>query len=234
MASREEEKRRRREEREAQERAEAARAARGKRLQIALATLLGLAIVAAGVFAITQSGGGNDSNAKAPSGNDPKAKIPTGGPTDLKAAAKAAGCELKTAPSEGRGHTDKPVTYKTNPPTSGAHNPVAADDGLYDPGNEPAKEHTVHSLEHGRIEIQYRKGTAPGVVNQLETLGSEPFNGSQGYHVLVFQNQTNMPYAVAATAWTQTLGCKKMTPGFFAAERAFRKAYTDKGPEFIP
>ena len=43
-----------------------------------------------------------------------------------------------------------------------------------------------------------------------------------------------MPYAVAATAWTHLLGCKKFTNESFDAIRAFRKRYTDQAPEAVP
>jgi hypothetical protein len=66
------------------------------------------------------------------------------------------------------------------------------------------------------------------------TLFNEKVNGAEGYHTLLFENNTNMPYAVAATGWTQMLGCKTMNPKVFDAIRAFRARYTDKGPEFIP
>jgi Protein of unknown function (DUF3105) len=82
------------------------------------------------------------------------------------------------------------VTYKTNPPTSGPHNPTPALDGSYEPGDPPAVEQSVHALEHGRIEIQWKPGLAPRSIGQLQTLANE--NG--GYHVLLFENQTNMPY----------------------------------------
>ena len=52
--------------------------------------------------------------------------------------------------------------------------------------------------------------------------------------MLLFQNNTNMPFAIAATAWTHLLGCPKMNNQVFDAIRTFRAAYTDKGPEFIP
>jgi hypothetical protein len=52
--------------------------------------------------------------------------------------------------------------------------------------------------------------------------------------MLLFQNNTNMPYAVAATAWTHLLGCPAMNDKVFDAVRAFRAAYTDKAPELIP
>jgi hypothetical protein len=43
-----------------------------------------------------------------------------------------------------------------------------------------------------------------------------------------------MPYAVAATAWGQLLGCKTMTPKVYDALRTFRERYIDKGPEQVP
>ncbi len=42
-----------------------------------------------------------------------------------------------------------------------------------------------------------------------------------------------MPYAVAATAWTQMLGCRQMNDKVFDALRAFRARYVDKGPELV-
>ena len=124
------------------------------------------------------------------------------------------------------------VNYHTSPPTSGNHNPVPQADGAY--SEEPQPEHFVHSLEHGRIELQYRPGTPKHTISQLETLFSEKFNGTIGYHMLLFENTTRMPYAIAATAWTQMLGCPRMNNKVFDAVRAFRARYTDKGPEFIP
>jgi hypothetical protein len=236
MSSRQEEKERRRQERLAQEQAEAASAARMRRIQIALGSLIAVAAVVGVVIAITSSGGGGGGNDKAQSADsNPKAAVPPVRETNLAAAAKAAGCQLLNPPSEGRNHTTDPVTYKnSNPPASGPHNPVPADDGIYAPGNEPAKEHWVHSLEHGRILIQYKPGTTAHVRDQLETVGSEELRGTAGYHVLVFENNTNMPYAVAAVAWTHVLGCKRMNDRVFDAIRAFRTQYTDKGPELIP
>jgi hypothetical protein len=50
----------------------------------------------------------------------------------------------------------------------------------------------------------------------------------------MFQNNTNMPEQFAATAWTHSISCSKLTPESVKAMTAFRKAFTDKGPEFIP
>jgi len=153
---------------------------------------------------------------------------------NLEEAAKAAGCTLKTYPIEGATHVTTAVKYKTNPPTSGNHNPTPAEDGVYDPGNTPEKEHYVHSLEHGRIQFQYAKGSPQQTINTLVALYNEPINGSPGYHAMVFENNTEMPAKVAAVAWGQLLTCDQLDDAAIDAFRAFRERYTDKGPEFIP
>lgn len=234
MSSRAEEKAARRAEREAAE-AEAARAqARKGRIQLALDGLVAVGAIAIAAVVLGTSGGGNGGSSGKTT--DPaKVAIPPQKDNNLQTAAKTAGCTLKTYPSEGREHTTAKVNYKTNPPTSGNHNPVPAEDGIYDTNNAPEIGNSVHSLEHGRIEIQYKPGTPKATIDQLETLGSEKLQfGTDAYHVLVFQNQTNMPAAVAATAWTQSLTCPKMDDGVFDAIRDFRTQYTDKGPELIP
>ena len=235
MASRQEEKERRRQERIEREQAQAGKAAGRRRLQLVAGAVLAIALVGAVVAAFASSGGGGDSGPKSEGSN---AKIPARQVSDFDAAVKAAGCTFKTYPSEGREHlpSDSATNdkYKTNPPTSGTHRPTPADDGIYTPGNEPAKENYVHSLEHGRIEIQYKKGTPQSRIDQLEALFNEPLKGVAGYHQLLFQNNTDMPYDVAATAWTQLLGCKTFNDKTFDAIRAFRERFVDKGPELIP
>ena len=239
MASRQEEKEQRRQQRLAAE-AEARKGVqRARRFQLVGGVILGIAVVVVAIILIT--GGGSSDHTKASGdtkGDLAHVAIPKPGPNanaaGLSKAAKAAGCTVKTYGSEGRTHTTGKVKYLTNPPTSGNHNPVPAEDGVYDPGNTPAKENFVHTLEHGRIEIQYRPGTPKQTRDQLETLFNENFKGTSGYHQLLFQNNTNMPYAVAATAWTHLLGCPKMNDKVFDAVRAFRAAYTDKAPELIP
>lgn len=229
MASREEEKRRRREERQAAEAAERAAGARARRMQYLIGALLAIAVVVAVVVAATS---GNSSSGRTPvAGKSPGARIPAASDRDLNHAAAAAGCVLRNPPLEGAGHVTTPVTYKSNPPTSGPHNPIPAQDGIYDPGQEPTKEHFVHALEHGRIEFQYRPGTPKHVVDQLTTLVSEPLNGKAAYKILLFENPTKMPYEVAATAWGHIIGCRTVRPAMFDALRDFRVRYVDQGPE---
>jgi hypothetical protein len=161
---------------------------------------------------------------------------PAPSPAALKTKAQAAGCTVQTFKSEGRNHTTGKVVYKTNPPTSGNHFPQPASDGIYDAGGTPPVTHLVHALEHGRIQYQYKPGTSPAVVAQLQSLMKDPVNGQAGGFVqLLYQNTTGMPYQVAATAWTHLIGCPtfKGAPTLDAL-RAFRSAYLLKGPEYIP
>ena len=235
MSSRQEEKERRKAEREAAE-AEAARtAARKGRLQLALGGLVAIAAIAVAVLVLGGGGGGGgEGGASEPAKT---ASIPPQRETNLKAAASAAKCKLTTTEAEGRDHTTDPKRwiYKTNPPTSGTHHPEWAEDGLYEAGNTPEVGKLVHTLEHGRIDIQYKPGSPKAMIDKLETLGSEALQfGTEGYHVLVFENPTKMEPEVAATAWTHSLTCPTMNDGVYDAIRAFRTEYTDKGPELIP
>jgi hypothetical protein len=233
MASREEEKRLRREEREKAQAAAASSQARGKRLQFLLGALITIAVVVGVVLLVT---GGDDkageSGAKPTADSGPTEKIPPASERDLEKAAKAAGCTLANPPIEGSTHVDTPVKYKSVPPTSGNHNAVAALDGVYPTGDEPTEEHWVHALEHGRIVIQYAKGTPAKLVSQLETLANEPLNGKNTYKVLLLQNtKTIDDYQVAASAWGHSIACKKPSDAMFDALRDFRVKYVDKGPE---
>jgi hypothetical protein len=236
VSSRQEEKERRRLERQEREQAEASKAATKRRLQLVAGGVLGLAAIAAVIAAIVSSGGsGGDSKASADYAN---ASLPAKKISDFDAAVKASGCTFKTYPSEGRTHlpSDSAVNnkYKTNPPTSGAHRPTPAEDGVYAPGNSPDKENAVHALEHGRVELEYKKGASKQVQGQLNALFNEKLKGVEGYHKLMFENNTNMPFEVAAVAWTHILGCTTMNAQVPDAIRAFEDRFVDKGPELIP
>ena len=232
MSSRQEEKERRRREREEKERAEKAAVARKQRVQIVLGVVLAVLLIGGGTaFAIGALGGGDDGPTDAPEGG---ADVPAQVEGDLKKAAAAAGCKLVDAPNEGSGHEEKefaPSDYKQNPPTSGNHFPQWSQDGVYPAGSTDELGKLVHTLEHGRINIQYKPGTPAETVAQLETLYNE-MDG--GHHLLLYENQTGMSFAVAATAWDHQLGCPTMNPKVFDAIRAFRNEYIDKGPEIVP
>jgi hypothetical protein len=230
MASRQEEKEQRRLERE---QVEAACAARSARMRAVLFGLIAVLVIAAGGYGIYTALSGKDSKSagKTPTANG--VKLPEPVLTDLAGAAKAAGCTVTNPKYEGNGHITKKFAasdYKTNPPTSGAHYPEWYDDGIYAPGSTPELGKLVHTLEHGRIDVQYKKGTPAATVKQLEAFLAE----KTGYHLLLFENTTDMPYAVAATAWTHALTCETMNPKVFDALRTFYQQYVDKGPEQVP
>jgi hypothetical protein len=238
VSSRQEEKQRRREERLAREQAEKARAARRQRLQLAGGALAGVAVVAVVVLLVTGTigGGGSDASSNGRSQPEQAADItlPEQQTGDIDAAAKAAGCKLTNPPIEGRSHESKTFTaadYKTNPPTSGTHFPEWYQDGVYEPGGTPNLGMLVHTLEHGRIDVQYKPGTPTHTVAQLEALLAEQSNG---YHMLLFENGTDMDAQVAATAWGHSLTCPQFNNKVFDAIRTFRAQYIDKGPEDVP
>ena len=189
----------------------------------------GVVVLVAGVL-----GGSGSGKAGQPVAVKASAKIPAQQTANLKQAAAAAGCKLVNAPIEGNTHETKNFTekdYKTNPPTSGNHNPDWYQDGTYEPGDVPKLGMLVHTLEHGRIDVQYKPGTPKKTVQQLESLLAEQ---EDGYHMLLFQNTTNMPFQVAAAAWGHYVGCPHMNDKVFDALRTFHDQYIDKGPEIVP
>ncbi|HEY0316942.1 MAG TPA: DUF3105 domain-containing protein [Solirubrobacterales bacterium] len=143
--------------------------------------------------------------------------------TNLKEAAKKAGCVLKLKLKD-EGHEHIPAgspepNYKTNPPTSGAHvePPYQQADGAY--RETPAAIDYVHSLEHGRMEIQYSPKLPEKDQLALKGLYDTMYGAA-----LLFPND-KMPYAVAATTWTNLLGCPTYKgAATLDAIRAFGKA----------
>jgi hypothetical protein len=228
MASRKEQKEKLRQERLEREQAAAAAAGRRRRLGYIVAGALVAAVVVAVVAIAFASGGGSGkSGSSASSGSWPSGSIPSRKIADLDAAVKAAGCTLKNPKSEGAGHTTKPQTYKSQPPTSGSHNPVPAHDAAFlkSPGNE----HLVHALEHGRV-IYWFKPTAPNSVKgALKKLYDEDKD-----LVVLTPDTAPMPWQVAAGAWGKYVGCPSYNDKVPDAFRAFRDAYRLKGPEYYP
>jgi hypothetical protein len=237
VASRQEEKERRRKERLEREQAAKKAAARRKRLQYVVGGLLGAAAIAGVVLILVAGVGGGDGGEEGeptgPSEAAANVELPQQQIGDVQDAAKAAGCRLRSPEIEGATHETRqftPADYKTNPPTSGNHFPEWYDDGIYEPGDVPELGQLVHTLEHGRINLQYKPGTPENTVLQLEALLAE----TEGYHMLLYENTTGMDAQIAATAWGQSLTCPEMNDEVFDALRTFRNEYIDKGPESVP
>ncbi|HEY5977019.1 MAG TPA: DUF3105 domain-containing protein [Solirubrobacterales bacterium] len=217
MANRREEERERlREAREAQEKTHTSSERKRLILGYGAAGLIGL-IVVAGIVALILGSGGDDSgksriNLQSGSSNGIQPDERTGTTvaaaktTNLKQAAKAAGCELRMGlTDEGKTHIppgSEAPEYKTNPPTSGNHvePPYQQADGAY--SEMPLPIDMVHSLEHGRMEIQYSPDLPEDEQLELKGLYETMYGGT-----LLFPND-EMPYAVAATTWTNLIGCK--------------------------
>jgi hypothetical protein len=222
VSSRQEEKEQRKRERQERELAAAKEAKRKRLLQIIGGVVVGAVVVVGVVLAIAGGGGSNKRD-----------------DTKLLAAAKSAGCTVRSFPDYGREHTDgtqklTAANYKTNPPTSGKHDPTPAQDGVYAAGNEAEIQNWVHTLEHGRILFQYKPGTSTRDIGLLQKLYNEPvLDSGNGYHSMLMQNNSNMPFKVAAVAWRHFVGCSAITPGSIEAMRLFREVYVDQAPEKV-
>ncbi|MDQ3320290.1 MAG: DUF3105 domain-containing protein [Actinomycetota bacterium] len=236
MASRKDEKARLRQEREERERTAAAGARRKRLIGYGAAGVLGVAaLVAVIVVALAGGsggtgggGGGGDGQAAAPiePADFPSSPVPPQRVTDLAQATRAAGCTTQSFRSEGSTHVSEPVNYKSSPPHSGDHDQIPIEDGIY--AEAPRKENSVHALEHGRILLEYKPSASEETKGQLKSLFDE-----DPYHMVILPN-AEMPYEVAAVAWTEVLGCKRANPQMFDAVRAFKERHRDRAPEFVP
>lgn len=251
MASREE-REQRRTERLAAERREAAGARRRLIIGYIVAGALALAVVV-GIVIVVASSGGDSADGQTVDGEEiaDAAHIETQSGVlhdyspdgregtvpaalaqgDLAAAAEQAGCELMLdLEEEGNTHLTKrgdAPEYETDPPTSGDHWPEQLADGAY--GEYPDPIYSLHGLEHGRIAIHYSPELSEEEQLELKGLFDEDFDG-----MLLFPNP-EMPYEVAATAWTQMIGCEQYEgAATIDAIRDFRDTYRGQGPEAVP
>jgi Protein of unknown function (DUF3105) len=229
--------RRQREEREVKARAEQQR----KRL-VGYGGAAALVVAAVVVVLLLAGGGGNGGGVQGegnffPEGGDaPAQKV-----FDLEDAVRGAGCKLSSSKGSGVAtHTqslDEKVNYKDNPPTTGRHYQVPAEDGVYN-GQPPPDEALVHALEHGRVIIWVKPSVAEDARATIRAMSDE----DEGFQTLLVQRK-NMPYAVAATAWNaepppggtgRMLLCDEVNDKTFDALAAFRDEHRSQGPEPIP
>lgn len=183
----------------------------------------------ASAHVVTGSGSVNDYRPDTREG----AELPALAQGDLEISAREADCELRLdLPDEGNTHfgpNREPPEYETNPATSGNHiiPPLQQADGAY--SEQPDEKYVVHSLEHGRIAIQYSPDLPERDQLLLKGLFAESPEG-----MLLFPND-DMPYEVAATAWTQLIGCDSFAgQATIDALRNFRDVYRGQGPEPVP
>jgi hypothetical protein len=237
VSHRREQKERLRREREERERQARAAAQRKKLVGYGAGGVLALAAVVVLILAATGGkGGGSDAQAAEvfpDGGSVPEQKI-----FDVPPAAKAAGCTLRDVKATSREHTTSlsdHVKYSTNPPTSGRHYQIPAQDGIY--GDPPQDEELVHGMEHGRV-IFWVKPSLPEDqrANIRALVDDDPYQ-------MFLVPRSKMPYAVAATAWDadpapngtgKMMTCNEVNDQTYDALAAFRDEHRSQGPEPIP
>ncbi len=236
MSHRREQKERLRREREERERQVRAAQQRKKRVGDGVAGALVVAVtIAAGVL-LAGGGGGGDAQAAEvwpDGGSVPEQKV-----FDVAPAAQAAGCALKDVKATSREHTTSlstRVKYTTNPPTSGKHYEIPAQDGIY--GQAPQDEQLVHAQEHGRVIIWAKPSLPEDQRAALRALVDE-----DSYQMFLVP-RANMPYPLAVTAWDadpapngtgKMMTCTKIDDQTYDAIRAFRDEHRSQGPEPVP
>ncbi len=217
MANRREEERERlRQARQEREGAQAKASRRRLLAGYAVAGVIGLAVLVGIGIAIASSIGKNadgqshiEQSSGSTNGLKPDTRAGTAPPpvkvANLQQAARQAGCELRLHLKD-TGHQHIPPSaptphYSTNPPTSGPHvmPPYQQADGAY--REMPEEKNMLHSLEHGRIEVQYSPSLSESDQLAMKGLYDTMYGGA-----LLFPNK-NMNYAVAVTAWTNLMGC---------------------------
>jgi hypothetical protein len=237
VSHRREQKERLRHEREERERQAKAAKERKKLVGYGAGGLLALAVVVVLVVLATGgSDGGSDAQAAEvfpDGGSVPQQKV-----FEVAPAARAAGCALKDVKATSREHTtslSEHVKYSTNPPTSGKHYQVPAQDGIY--GDPPQDEELVHGMEHGRV-VFWVKPTIP----EDQRANIRALVEDDSYQMFLVP-RSNMPYAVAATAWDadpapngtgKLMTCDQVNDQTYDALAAFRDEHRSQGPEPIP
>ncbi|MEV4641650.1 DUF3105 domain-containing protein [Actinoplanes sp. NPDC049548] len=102
--------------------------------------------------------------------------------------------EQKNPQIDAQDHKDGPLTYVTNPPVGGAHNPVWQN-CMGDVYAQPiANEHAVHSLEHGAVWVTYKQGLAADQVSKLQ-------EKVQGKDYMLMSPVANLDKNISLQAW---------------------------------
>jgi hypothetical protein len=154
-----------------------------------------------------------------------------GGPTD---AAPPGDCRTTSAahPPEGAQHVAvcSPLTFGTNPPSSGNHYAIWADYRTYD--RPIARGFWVHSLEHGAVVITYNcpDGCAADVADAQALIDSLPADCGDGTRRLILAPDPELDVRFAASAWGFTLRSDCFDRETF---RSFYSEHYDHAPESI-
>jgi hypothetical protein len=164
----------------------------------------------------------------------------TAAAADVRTAVEAAGCTLKEYPADKGVHSvltpdGTSKTWKTDPPTSGAHYETPVVYGAY--ATEVNQAQLVHNLEHGGIFIQYGPEVPASTIADLRAFYGAHENGT------VVALYPKLGGKIALGAWVSKSPstpddanaylalCKTFDEAAFAA---FFDAFQFKGPERFP
>jgi hypothetical protein len=131
---------------------------------------------------------------------------------------------VETLPDEGNQHVapGEPVSYSSDPPTSGPHDPTPTEPGFY--SRPHRSENLVHSLEHGIIVIYYDE---PGS-DVLKTLHGWASLYTGQWDGIIVTPKAGLGKTIILTAWTKRL---RLDPFNADTAAAFIDAYRGRGPE---
>jgi hypothetical protein len=134
------------------------------------------------------------------------------------------GLETESCTSAAHAAEGTPLTYPSDPPTSGTHWPSWVTPGFYKAGQP--KEKLVHSLEHGHVVIYYdQKKLSAEQLDALQKLAGK-YKGQ--WDGVVAIPRTNPDHAVILTAWERRLPLANWDQ---AVVDRFVDAFRGRGPE---
>jgi hypothetical protein len=229
--------------REREERERQAREA-GQRKKLVGYGVAGVLVIAAVVLVAIAMAGGSDGGGDGPEASSDV--FPDGGSVpeqtvfEVAPAARAAGCELRSHKGSGtQDHTtslDERVQYDTNPPTSGRHYQIPAEDGAY--GEAPPDEAVVHTLEHGRVVVWFKPNLPKDDRADLKAW----FDKEEGFQTLLVPRR-DMDAQIAMSAWNgdpapngtgRIMLCTEINEKTWDALQAFADEHRSRGPEPVP
>ncbi len=131
---------------------------------------------------------------------------------------------VESFPSEGTAHL-RPggrASYRTDPPTSGPHDPAPTPPGFYSEVQPPEK--LVHSLEHGNIVIYVDRPDA-AVMQRLKSWAGHYTGQWDG---VIVTPRPGLGRSVILTAWQHRLRLAEFDAN---AAAAFIDRFRGRGPE---